>query len=300
MAENAMIPKVAVSMIVFNGDYVLEASLESIYPFASQIIITEGPVEHYVTQGFMTSTDDTVEIIKSFPDPDKKIKLIQGQWKNKNRMIRAQTEFVDTDTDFGWIVDADEVYKQKDIQEILGLLPDYDSVAFSSLTFLGGFDYVVGGWEQKAQYHRIKRWNPDGWRRHRDAVMINPATSRRWREYRHLYSDNLAAENIFLYHYTYVWPEQVRAKMDFYNEVVSGDRIIPSFYENVWLPWVISDEDERRVIEKKFGGIHEWKPERRGPCFPERFTGRHPGPIEKRLNELQTQLKREIENARRL
>ena len=57
--------KVAFSIIVFNLDYVLDAVLESIYPFASQILITEGPVQYFVKRGFTTSTDDTVEIIKS-------------------------------------------------------------------------------------------------------------------------------------------------------------------------------------------------------------------------------------------
>lgn len=287
--------KIAVSMIVFNSDYVLDAALESVYQYASQIVITEGPVQYYADRGFTTSTDDTVEIIESFPDPDKKIKLIRGQWTDKRQMVQAQTEFVDRHTDFGWIVDADEVYKQKDIQTILTLLPSYDSVAFRSLSFLGGFAHVVGGWEQKAQYNRIKRWNPAGWSAHRAARMLNPATGRDWRECRHLSPAELATQGIYLYHYAYVWPAQVEEKTRFYHEM-HGDGIMAGFYDDVWLPWVTGNEKERRAIERKFDGIHELDPKKRGPCFPERFTGRHPAVIEKRLDKLRARLKRELRN----
>lgn len=292
--------KVAFSVIVFNLDYILDAVLESIYPWASQILITEGPVEYFMKRGFTVSTDNTVEIIKSFPDPEKKIKLIQGQWKDKTEMVKAQTEFVDPDTTFGWVVDADEVYKQDDIKKILEMLPDYDSVAFRSLTFLGGFDYVLGGWEQEAQYHRIKRWNPAGWKAHRAAQMVNPATGKDWREYRHLRPDILAAMGIYLYHYTYVWRNQVASKSRFYRKAVAGDRVMPDFYGQVWLPWVTGDERQRRKIEREYAGVHEWDRKHRGSCYPKRFTGRHPAVIEKRMGRLQQRLRQELlEDGRR-
>ena len=74
-----MTVKIDFGMIVFNGDHVLKENLEPLYPFANQILITEGPVKHYRQLGYTTSTDNTVDIIKSFPDPENKIKLFQGQ-----------------------------------------------------------------------------------------------------------------------------------------------------------------------------------------------------------------------------
>ena len=46
--------KIAFGMIVFEGDYVLKECLEQVYPFASQILIAEGPVSYWQRQGRTT------------------------------------------------------------------------------------------------------------------------------------------------------------------------------------------------------------------------------------------------------
>ena len=51
--------KIAFGMIVFESDYVLKQCLEQIYPFASQILIAEGPVEYWQQKGRETSLDGT-------------------------------------------------------------------------------------------------------------------------------------------------------------------------------------------------------------------------------------------------
>ena len=66
--------KIAFGMIVFEGDYVLKQCLEQVYPFASQILIAEGPVSFWQKQGRTTSTDETNKILDEFPDPENKIK----------------------------------------------------------------------------------------------------------------------------------------------------------------------------------------------------------------------------------
>ena len=76
--------KIAFGMIVFEGDYVLKECLESIYPFASQILIAEGPVTFWQQQGRTTSLDDTNVILENFPDPENKIKIVHGQFKEKD------------------------------------------------------------------------------------------------------------------------------------------------------------------------------------------------------------------------
>ena len=133
-----MPPHVAFNMVVFNMDYVLEAVLESIYPFASQIIITEGPVKHFVDLGFAASTDNTVEIIKSFPDPEKKISLTCGQWYlGKAEMINVHTPLMRPDIEFSWMVDGDEVYKPEDIQTVFDLLVALADASESQILGLG-------------------------------------------------------------------------------------------------------------------------------------------------------------------
>lgn len=289
-----MKPRICFSMIVFNGDHVLEASLESIYEAASQIVITEGPVQHYVDQGFMTSTDNTVEIIKSFPDPENKIVLIQGQWPEKAEMVRAQTHFVLSDIEYMWVVDADEVYREEDLQTVLGMLPEYDAVAFRAYSFLG-LDHFVGGWDHAAQRHRIMRRGR--WIGRKVAKMVNPETGGRWDRHRFLNSDELATMGIYLYHYTYSWPTLVKAKTQYYLARERPGLINPDFYERVWLAWMLGNDTERLVIEIKFGGIHEWHLEHREGCPSQPFTGCHPPAIEKRMGQLRARLTQELEDA---
>ena len=70
--------RIAFGMIVFNGNYVLEEVLTSVYPYAAQILIAEGPVKFWQDQGFSTSTDGTNEVLHNFPDPDGKIKVVHS------------------------------------------------------------------------------------------------------------------------------------------------------------------------------------------------------------------------------
>ena len=86
---------VAFGMIVFNGDYVLKECLESVYPYAKQILIAEGPVRYWQDQGYKSSTDRTNEVLENFPDPDNKIKIVHGQFEEKDDECRAYMPYLD-------------------------------------------------------------------------------------------------------------------------------------------------------------------------------------------------------------
>jgi len=114
--------KVCFGMIVFNSDFVLKECLEAVYPFASQILISEGCVQYWQDKGFTTSTDRTNEIIDNFPDPDKKITIIHGTYKEKTEQANAYIPYIKEDTDYLWNLDSDEIYKGEDIKAIIDLL----------------------------------------------------------------------------------------------------------------------------------------------------------------------------------
>ena len=67
--------KIAFGMIVLNGNYVLEECIKSVYPYANQILIAEGPVTYWQQQGLSKSTDGTIEVLNSIPDPENKIHI---------------------------------------------------------------------------------------------------------------------------------------------------------------------------------------------------------------------------------
>ena len=91
---------IAFGMIVFEGDYVLKECLESVYPYAKQILIAEGPVEYWQKLGKKTSEDQTNKILADFPDPENKIKIFHGQFKEKDEQCKAYLQFIDDDIDY--------------------------------------------------------------------------------------------------------------------------------------------------------------------------------------------------------
>ena len=115
--------KIAFGMIVFEGDYVLEECLKSVYPYASQILIAEGPVKFWQEKGRTTSTDRTNEILDNFPDPENKIKIVHGQFAEKDEQCAAYLEFMNDDIDYLWNLDSDELYTAEDIKKIISTIP---------------------------------------------------------------------------------------------------------------------------------------------------------------------------------
>ncbi len=271
--------KIALGMIVFEGDYVLKQTLESIYPFVSQIMISEGPVKYWQDQGRTTSTDDTNSIIESLDDPLNKIKVVHGQFNEKDDQCKAYMEFLNKDADYIWNLDSDEMFKQEDVIKLMKLLHDnaYTSVGVKPYSFYGGFDrYITGFEEEKDQFLRIFKVFPGStWKTHRPPTIQHYGSVRVTDK--HLDSETLANEHdIRMYHYSYVFPKQVHDKIAYYKRAVSKNKCIDNYFENVYLPWVNGDEFDRDMIEDAYDGVHEWKSEFRRPTRTAAFEGTHP------------------------
>jgi hypothetical protein len=291
--------KIDFGMIVFNGDYVLKENLESIYPFANKIIIVEGPVKYYISLGHMVSTDNTVSIIKSFPDPENKITLIQGQWVEKDEMCNAYAKHLTGD--YVWHVDSDEIYKKEDMEKIIQYLDDNKdscySMAFRLYSFYGGFERYISGFEENFETIRIQKIIPgqSRWLTHRPPTMIWPLTGKTCKEMGHI--DHMESERLFgarIYHYPYVFPTQVMAKIAYYSSW--GTRgIIKNYFETVYVPWMnAKTEEEKLLVETPTLGVQEWIPQRRGPAFTVKFNGTHPEVIEKTIQELNNRVDYEV------
>ena len=50
--------------------------------------------------------------------------------------------------------------------------------------------------------------------------------------------------------------------------------------------WVIGSNNDKKIIEGKFIGVHEFKPHVRGECYTEKFTFGHPESIINNMDEL--------------
>ena len=289
--------KIAFGIIVFQGDYVLEEVLQSIYPFAHQILIAEGPVTYWQQQGYTTSPDRTNEIIDNFPDPDNKISIVHSQFKEKDAQCNAYMTHLKNDVDYIWNLDSDEVFKPEDIKKMINILKKekYTSVGFKSLSFYGGFDHYLTGFEEKAEFLRIRKVYPNSyWKTHRP-----PTIAHRWNgpklPNKHL-KHNICANKygIRMYHYSYVFPRQVHTKIKYYKESLNKAGCISNYFNRVYLPWVTGNDDQKKKIENKFNGVHEWVPAKRGPCRTAPFLGEHPKIILENINKLQRQFDGEL------
>jgi hypothetical protein len=301
MPPDALQMRVAFAMIVFEGDFVLSQCLEQIYPHASQILIAEGPVTYWQEQGRTTSTDTTNAILQNFPDPENKIKIVHGQFKGKDEQCNAYMKHLSPETDFLWMVDSDEIYKTEDIEAAFNFLDEVSptSVGIRSCSFFGGFDNYLTGFEQNVDnFLRIFKVTPGStWVTHRPPTMGHLKDI----EKKHINSEFfLALTGVQIYHYSYTFPKQVYNKIRYYKAKVSRDNCIDGYFDKIYLPWVIaSTEGERKEIEEKYKGVHEFKPEIRGTCFTHPFEGLHPEAIEKSLPDLKERFYTELEEVRK-
>ena len=288
--------KITFGMIVFNGDQVLEEAIASVYPYAHQILVAEGPVGYWQGQGYATSMDNTNDILDNFPDPDKKIKIVHSRYLEKDDQCNAYMEFLDDETDYIWNLDCDEVFKPEDIEKVINLLETerYTSVGFKSLSFYGGFDRYLTGFEENAEFMRIRKVYPGSyWQTHRPPTIAHKINDP-WPE-KHLDFNKLADEHgVRMYHYSYVFPDQVFNKLKYYEEHLNKNHCIKNYFNEIYLPWVTGNPDTKAEIEARYFGVHEWTPSSRGECYTSGFNGKHPEIINSNINKLKEKFNNQL------
>lgn len=293
--------RITAAMIVLNGDHVIHQSIQSNYDFVDEIVIAEGPVKFWQDRGVMRSNDKTLQIIQEFPDPDHKIKLISSSYSEKDEQFSAALSLMTKNPDYLIQVDSDEIWSSRSLEGLENLLRDRKpiSVGVHSNTFVGGFDRVITGFEEKTDnFLRVFKWENDcRFITHRPPT-ISYRDGSTTRGNSHVDSDEARDfYEVSMCHYSYVWPSQVKSKIEYYKAKVSMQNCIPDFYENYWLPWVKSTSiEEKWDLEKKILGMHEFKPEIRGPAFTKKFVGDHPTSILKSIIELEDRIQRELKD----
>lgn len=295
---------ISVGMIIFNGNYVLKECLESIYPFVNQILVAEGPVRYWQSKGFTKSTDGTIEVLHDFPDPQNKIKIIHSQYKEKDEQCNAYMKHLDYKNDFLWNLDCDEIFKPEDIEKLIKLMENLyvTSVGFKSSTFYGGFTDRLTGFERDHQFMRIRRILPGStWSTHRPPT-IQHANGQKYLYENHLDYNTLSAiHGIEMYHYSYVFPKQVKEKVAYYeSDVICKGGCIPFYYDNVYRPWtearIKHDYPSMLSIENQYEGVHEFIVQNRGKCRTELFFEKdHPLIIQKRIPEFEKIIETQLE-----
>jgi ADP-heptose:LPS heptosyltransferase/predicted O-methyltransferase YrrM len=234
-------------MIVLNGMPFIEYALRAIYTAAEQIIIIEGAVEQcrFAAHPDGSSTDGTVEAIRSFPDPERKISLVQGQWPEKLEMHNRALELVTAE--YVWLVDADEIYKEEDIERVRRLLTEDPTIArvdFIPDNFWRGFEFIFVSdkfYEAPCHYRRVFRLTPGArFVSHRPPTLSN-------NEGRVLSGRDTRALNIYPYHYSYVLWSQVCQKVELYHRYGWGQQWgidLDVWFRDFFLQWSPRNREE--------------------------------------------------------
>lgn len=286
--------KITFGIIVLNSDFLLRQVLESIYPYAHKICIAEGPVEWWQKQGVMHSTDDTNTILRTFPDPDNKLCIVHGQYKEKHEQCQAWFSMVPKDTDYVWCQDADEIHP--DIPKIIDFLQKEQptSLGFRSNSFFGGFERIIGGFEQEHSFKRVLKYLPGcQYRTHRQPTLSLNGQDIQGKELTGM--ELYKATGIEMWHGSYISPQMVFDKIRYYEgAVIAQGQCIDDYFNALWLNWVLNPEN-RAAIENIYKGVQEFKPTARGECFTVPFTGQHPQVIQKYMPELQEKFKQQLQ-----
>lgn len=295
MAEAMDFPRVSFGIIVLNGEPFTRYCLKSIYPFAHQILVVEGAVPDAkgVARADGHSSDGTLEALRRFQeteDPEGKVRVIRaedrghpdGFWPGeKHEMSRAYAD--EATGDWLWQVDIDEFYHPAEVNKLFGFLnenPRYRAVSFPTLTFWGGFDYLTDGWHLRGgagEYHRLFRWGK-GYRyeSHRPPTVLDDKGV-------NLYGDgwlpaaHVRRMGVWLYHYSLLFPKQVREKSLYYSQARWATQAREA---EIWA------KENYEALKHPFR-VHNVY---RYPSWLERFRGEHPPAIEKMRQDLEAGL----------
>lgn len=235
-------PKITFGIIVLNGEPFTRYNLRALYPFAHEIIVVEGasPGAAPVATPDGHSTDGTLETLQLFKereDPSDKVRVVtaedeghpDGFWPGEKHE-QSQAYARRATGDYLWQVDIDEFYKPGDMSAVLQMLendPDITAVSFKTITFWGGFDYIVDGWYLRRGaeiFHRLFRWNTEyQYVTHRPPT-VHDAQGCDLRSLKWIDGYLLAESDIYLYHYALLFPKQVTEKCQYYRNAEWAQR----------------------------------------------------------------------------
>ena len=283
-------PRITFGMIVLNGEPFISYNLRSLYPFAHQIIVVEGacPSASKVASVNGHSLDGTLESLYEFKkneDPENKLTIVtaedlgkkDGIWTEKSEMSQAYAQRATGN--FLWQIDSDEFYIADEMKKVVNFLsknPDTTEVSFRTKTFWGGLNYNVDGILLKLgdqDFHRLFAWG-EGYK----YITHRPPTVTNSEGVNLLYIKSVSASEmmktgVFMYHYEYLFPHQVRNKAEYYANAAHCEGLRP---KSSWA------EECYMRLEKPYRvhNIYKWI------SWLERYKGKHPEQIVNLLKDI--------------
>lgn len=239
---------ISASMIAYHSAPTIVTSLESIYPYVSQISIAYGPLADWPFR----LDDGTRELLLNFPDPDRKISLvIAREWPGRREMRESTAERLTGD--YHLMVDSDEVWsdfpawvdwaeREKPVSAYAAWITPFRGCRHWVYSTVGGkcpgwggprLPKGVGSWRPRYQF---SRWGP-GYKWHTHWAASSDTG-------RNLYKCAKLKWNIptRMWHFGWALPARyIHEKVKYYQSYCPG--LIPSHRakerqkEEVWFGW---------------------------------------------------------------
>lgn len=207
---------------VFNEEDYIEQSLKSIYNYVDRIAICLNTGRPWF--GPRIEKDRTQEILENFVDKENKIVLIKGEWENGTIQRSRALDAIRYDVDFSLVIDGDEMFRQKDIENLLGEIESHP--------YIGQFKIAVYTY-WKSPRHRIDPPEPV------PALIATKITH--WttfigeRETNEIPVVTIDREKAVLHHFSYAKsPKKIFEKI---NYSAHAHEMYPDWYQQVWLQW---------------------------------------------------------------
>lgn len=290
MTAAGVLPRITFGVIVLNGEPFTRYCLRSLYPFAHQIIVVEGG--HEDTAAVATpdghSTDGSLATLRRFKeeeDPLDKLEIVtrDGFWPKTDafghhRTAQSQAYAERATGDYLWQVDIDEFYRPEDMSAVLDMLyrrPDVTAVSFYLRAFWGRPEYEIDGWKWKRRdVHRLFKWGPGYTYVTHEPPTVTDARGRDLRSLRWAAGDDTARMGVFLYHYSQLFPRQVREKALIYcDEKPESCDGLAEWVESGYLRL-----DQPFRVERHF-----WE-----PSWLKRHRGRHPDAVAQMMRDIES------------
>lgn len=174
----------------YNSEEYLWYLLKSIYDFSDRLVTIDGAFNHKMPSPI--STDQTDVIVRSFPDPKKKIVYRR---ESANSQIEQRSKVFKYTKGFDWLflIDDDEIYKSKDLKRLRELLVKARRNAYR----IGGYTFFNSfNWYRYVADPRIWRILP--------RMQFIGSNNIRWEKGIYDRSKMVVIPEIMKYHYSYV------------------------------------------------------------------------------------------------
>jgi len=272
---------------VLNGEPFTKYCLRQLYPFAHEIVIVEGAVEgaESIATPEGHSIDGTWEVLKRFKkeeDPEDKLKIIDhsGFWYDKNEMSKAYS--LKVTGNYLWQIDIDEFYTNEAIMKVIHIIsqhPNISAISFPGLTFWGSPKYRCDSWSLiRNNYYevfRLFKWG-EGYKytTHIPPTVIDhQGCNLRTKSPRN--GNDMIEADIWMYHYSLLFPKQVELKGIYYSSRRNRPRVTG------WNYWM---DNSYLSLKKPFRTHNTYQ----YPGWLERFPGKHPEQIESMWKDIES------------